>query len=268
MKNKGGIGIVSTNKIINEFIYIHDKINKNGYGISYTILSCQKSITDKNYIYEDSLPFNLYKNITCGSNGNSFYLKRHTYLTYNSCEDKLYYFSPHHKKEVLLSSININSIPLDKEVNIGIFPINDTEILINTGKECFVIDTNLQRVQKYDFLKEYATNRIETDKEDNRWIATRNDGLYLLTKESATTHTFMATEINQDIRALTADSKGRVFGGTAQGDIFYVKEINLQKISFIPPSKLNIRDMIVIKPNILVIAGENYQLFMPFTFIK
>ena len=263
MKNKGGIGIVSTNKIINEFIYIHDKINKNGYRISYIILSCQKNITDKNYIYEDSLPFNLYKNIACGNNRNSFYLKRHTYLTYNSCEDKLYYFSSHYKKEILLSSVNINSIPLDKEVNISLFTINNTEILINTSRECFVIDTNLQRVQKYDFLKDYAINRIEADKEDNRWISTRNDGLYLLTKESATTHTFIAPEINQDIRALTADATGRIFGGTAKGDIFYIKENKLQKIPFTPPSKLHIRDMIIMKPNTLVIAGENYQLFMP-----
>jgi len=245
------------------FLFSYDRENFQKKELDTVFMQYKKSLFDKNYIEQDTLIYSLGEGGKCGGVGTGALIRKNTYLAYNGCEDKLYYFSPHHKKEVLLSSINVNPIPLDKEISISHCPINKNEILIRTDRESFVIDTNLQRIQKYDFLKDYAINRIDADKEGNKWIATRNEGIYLLTKQADKSHTFFHAEIDKDIRALTADSKGNVFGGTAKGDIFKVQENKLQKISFISPNNLHIRDMIVMKPNLLAIAGDGYQLFMP-----
>lgn len=255
IKTKGIDLVELSYRFIHEFIYDKSTLHNKQYFAGY---EGKKDLTDTKTTFRDSMLWQ--------SNAGDYvvFINEYTYLAYSSLEKKLYYRSPTLKKEIPIAKLS--RFPIAKKVPIAIHVINENEILINTFLECFVIDTNLNRLPQYDFLRNYNINTIAADKEGNHWICTKNDGLYLLSANGAQSHTFSLKK-DIDIRAITADKTGRVWIGTSKGDVFFTQGDSSQELFFQKPNNLHIRDLVVTAANTLIIAFEGYNIFYPLSLL-
>lgn len=218
----------------------------------------KKNITDTQTLFNQSF-----------IGDNIIWLTQTNYLYYNAQNQHLYYsnvykLSPFFTQKMPLKKLT--TLPLKANQAIEINPINESEIFINTHSECFVIDTNLRRLPQYNFFHKWDINSIYADREGNRWICTKSDGLYLLTAEAAKTHTFPVLQ-KQDIRAICTDATERMWIGTSEGKVFYTENEIWKNLPLNDDSPENIRDMIVTDANTLIIAFETHNLHYPLSLL-
>ncbi len=132
------------------------------------------------------------------------------------------------------------SNPLKKISN---YPKDELTYILNTGdkdkklvvtqKDLFVLDENVNRVKRLDFIKNFNPNTIYFDSEKNLWLCTKNKGLLLLSKYAIESNIYSEFRLSS-ITCLNKDFQNRIWFGTNLGKIYYIDKkgkINEQKIS-------------------------------------
>jgi ligand-binding sensor domain-containing protein len=103
---------------------------------------------------------------------------------------------------------------------------SETVIFVHTNKQSFLIDNNLKRLSEFDYINSFKANQARFDSEGNLWITTRNDGLYLLSKDASLARSFEALK-NQSVTKLTTDGTS-LWIGTQQGQVYRFQNRVLQ----------------------------------------
>lgn len=148
------------------------------------------------------------------------------------------------------------------------------KLFVLTQKEVFVVNNNLGRLPEYDFIQLYKPNSILEDREGNLWICTKNQGLYMLTREALHSRVFNTVPTSKplannlpmndlQIRAVAADSAGRVWIGTVDGRIYYLEKEVLHPLPSDVPFWGHIRNICITPQNMLVASTNNHLLLVP-----
>ncbi len=132
-------------------------------------------------------------------------------------------------------------------------------LLVFTKFETFVIDSNFNRLHKFDFLNNYKVNSVLFDNEDNLWLCTKDKGLLLLTKEAQDSYILLELE-NYAIKDILADKNKNIWLGTNTGSIFKISDNKLFKIKINQSSNLPIRNMSIGQSGKIFVVWESGEL--------
>ena len=97
--------------------------------------------------------------------------------------------------------------------------------MIVTEKDLFIVNENLERIKNLDFIGEMNPNTVFFDSDENTWICTKNNGVYLLSKKSIDSKIFEQFS-KQSITTITKDYFGRIWFGNNLGEVFYINKKN------------------------------------------
>jgi ligand-binding sensor domain-containing protein len=123
--------------------------------------------------------------------------------------------------------------------------------LIITEKDIFIIDEKLERERSLDFIKDFNVNTIFFDSENNLWLCTKNQGIFLLSKKSIDSKVYDLSK--QSINTLAKDKFNRVWMGTNTGKIYNIdhkKAIIQQRFSLEP--KISIKKITTYDRNLSI----------------
>ena len=122
------------------------------------------------------------------------------------------------------------------------YPQDELNYILNTGdknkklvvtkRDVFVLDEQLNRDHKFNFIINFNPNTIFFDSEKNLWLCTKNKGLFLLSKYAIESNIY-SEFISHSITCLNKDFQNRIWFGTNLGKIYYIEsdgKINEQKI--------------------------------------
>ena len=129
--------------------------------------------------------------------------------------------------------------------------------LVVTENDIFVVNENLERIKQLDFIKEFRVNTIFFDNEENLWLCTKNQGIFLLSKKSVDSKVYSLSK--QSITTLAKDNLNRVWIGTNTGKIYYIENNKINQQPFSSEPQIPIKNISCYK-NILSI-NWNGQMF-------
>lgn len=147
--------------------------------------------------------------------------------------------------------------------------VSDNKLLIHTQKNVFMVDKHLNHLPAYDFLQDYNTNAAMEDREGNLWISTKNDGLFMITKNALDSRLFKyhnthANKQNLHIRAVVGDNtSGNIYFGTTNGNIYFIKNNKTYHIQHPSPFWGHIKHLFILNNNTLLALTNDYTLFIP-----
>ena len=137
---------------------------------------------------------------------------------------------------------------------------NINKKLIVTENDLFVVNENLERLKQLDFIKDFRVNTIFFDFEDNLWLCTNNQGLFLLSKKSIDSKVYELSK--QSITTLAMDNLNRIWIGTNTGKIYYNEKNKIIQQHFSSEPELPIKKISCYK-NVLSV-NWNTQMFCIF----
>lgn len=164
--------------------------------------------------------------------------------------DSLTFFKNGHFKSKKLSNLtNYKNDKLSLVLNAG----NPNRKMIVTGKDLFIVNENLERIEKLDFIKQLNPNTIFFDSDDNTWICTKNNGIYLLSKKSIDSRVFEQFS-KQSITTIYKDYYNRVWFGDNEGKINYLDILNnIHKQDFISNNRSPVKQIISTKDRVFIL---------------
>jgi Histidine kinase len=118
----------------------------------------------------------------------------------------------------------------------------------------------LERIKQLDFIKEFRVNTVFFDSEENLWLCTKNQGIFLLSKKSIDSKVYDLSK--QSITTLAKDNLNRVWVGTNTGKIYYIENNKIVQQHFSSEPEIPIKNISCYK-NLLSI-NWNTQMFSIF----
>jgi ligand-binding sensor domain-containing protein len=166
-------------------------------------------------------------------------------IPYNN--DQFYRFTYNRNNQYFFWTVNqiTRTVPNQNEIRVDLQTLglaadehidylrfaSETIIFVHTSKQSFLIDTNLKRLTEFDYIRSFEVNQARFDDEQNLWISTRNDGLYLLSRDAALARSFESFREQGITKLLLADTT--LWIGTKQGQIYRYKNKNLQHVDLL-----------------------------------
>lgn len=197
-----------------------------------------------------------------------FFLNEDNFLPISKCKIGTNYFIPITSKDVFYStktelhyltekydhyktlkelSANPNNeiIRIDKISNTGL-------LLVFTKSEKFIVDKNLHRLKRFDFVNDYSVNSIYIDNEENFWIATENEGLLLVSKE--TQNSSMYSKLNgRAIKAIFSPQNNDIWLGADNGNLYHIKNGISRELTVIKDLLSPVRKLLIVNDYLIAI---------------
>lgn len=171
------------------------------------------------------------------------------------------------KVELPFQTTNQDNIISIKEISIN-------KIWIKIDNKNFIVDSLLQPIKEFEFLKEMAFHYLTEDRQGNFWLSTR-EGLSFINKKTIGSKTITNQELSffDIVNLLAKDSKGDIWGLGSEGHLFkIIDDKNLKLLStnpignrvtdmeFDPNDNLWIAsDIITLLPNESIIKGSSVK---------
>ena len=118
---------------------------------------------------------------------------------------------------------------------------NTRFVFVYLTNDCFIVDAQLNRLSKYDFANTLNINGINADKDGNFWICTKENGVFILEKETPKTTPTATTLTTASIKSIVKDARGNLIIGNSTGDIYVSTQGILRKIILDTPVKFSIK---------------------------
>ena len=120
-------------------------------------------------------------------------------------------------------------IPLPGKVNIVIpSRVNGGYIFGVNGKGIFSLDTSLKIVKPLWYGASF--NSVYEDVKGNLWIATGDDGLYILRRQQVTSYNAKNGLVHDNVTAMCMDSSGTLIMGNTLGEIYTLKDDKIERV--------------------------------------
>lgn len=179
--------------------------------------------------------------------------------------DTIYYETPTICIAKSLSEINPNIE--DHLVRIDI--VSDDKLLLVTHKRAYIVNKNLERLTEYDFLQHYDVSSAFEDREGNLWIATKNNGLFMLTQSALKNRLYAMKnkdpKNNLKVQSVVADDRGRIWMATSEGFIYYLENNSIYLLDMGNPFWGHIRQIFLTPKNLLLAVCNDYTLLIDLT---
>lgn len=162
--------------------------------------------------------------------GTNNFLPINSEEVFYSTKKELHYLTKQHDYFKLLSELSDNP---NNEI-IRIDRISNTDLLfVITKNEKFIVDKNLNRLKSFDFINDYRVNSVYIDNEENFWIATENEGVLLVSKETQNSALYKILN-SRAIKTIVSSKNNKIWLGADNGNIFdlnngVVRELKIQK---------------------------------------
>ncbi len=90
----------------------------------------------------------------------------------------------------------------------------------------FSLNKQLERSNQYDFLNQLNYQSLGTDKQNNLWISTKNDGVYMLPYDGQNTQTYTHDSKGNklNINAIVQTQDGKIWLGNDDGQLYFLNE--------------------------------------------
>ncbi|MEM1320864.1 MAG: two-component regulator propeller domain-containing protein [Bacteroidota bacterium] len=94
-------------------------------------------------------------------------------------------------------------------------------VFLQTEERTFIVDRTLKELPTFRFLEQFPINTIYFDSRDNCWLNT-NNGIFFLSVNALNSQFYSLNnnELDQDIQTMAIDGEGRLWIGTANGDLY------------------------------------------------
>jgi ligand-binding sensor domain-containing protein len=138
----------------------------------------------------------------------------------------------HYSDKVAQTAVaSLQNLGLDTADRIEYIRITaDDKIFVRTSSQSILLNKNLERLEGYNYLKVFDVSMVNFDKEGNIWIATRDRGLFLLSREATLSKSFDVLR-NINIKRLTFNAlDSTLWIGTQKGEILRLKNDNITPI--------------------------------------
>ena len=83
---------------------------------------------------------------------------------------------------------------------------------------------DFEEIDDYHFLNDFDLTNLFIDQQQNIWIATDKEGVYMLPTKSFQTKTYKMNEDDYSVNAIVKDFDGIIWLGTKNGRIYYIKD--------------------------------------------
>ncbi|QMW06773.1 sensor histidine kinase [Spirosoma foliorum] len=136
-------------------------------------------------------------------------------------------------------------------------------ILVVTQKGHFVIDQNLNRLHIYDFIEHLAINSLLIDREGNLWIATKDQGLLMITQKALAVMNIVELQ-EKSVSVITTDASGRMWFGTVNGEIYWQDKQGVHRLALNPIYPAKVNRITSLGPHHVLICWDNiYHAIVP-----
>ncbi len=147
--------------------------------------------------------------------------------------------------------------------------ISANRIWININDKNFIVDTLLQPIKEFDFLKNIAFHYLTEDMQGNLWLSTRK-GLSFINSRAIGSKTITNQELDfyDKVSFLAKDSKGGIWGLGIQGHLFEITDDEELKLYSRHPLGNLMTDMQFDSDDNLWIASDYLVILLNETLIK
>jgi ligand-binding sensor domain-containing protein/uncharacterized membrane-anchored protein YhcB (DUF1043 family) len=111
---------------------------------------------------------------------------------------------------------------------------DDNQKMVVTENQTFIIDENVKRNPRYNFIRNFNVNTVFFDSEKNLWLCTKNKGLFLLSQNAVNSNIY-SEYISGSLTCITKDENNRIWFGTSDGKIYFISSNNQIKEQKITP---------------------------------
>lgn len=88
----------------------------------------------------------------------------------------------------------------------------------------FAVDKNFKITHKYDFINKFETNHLFSDRQNNLWIPTDDDGVFMRPSNSIYTKNYKGPKDKFAVKSLLKTPDGILWIGTEAGQIYRLEE--------------------------------------------
>lgn len=153
------------------------------------------------------------------------------------------------------------------------YPQDELRYILNTGDEnkklivtkqdLFVLDENVNRINKLDFITTFNPNTIYFDSEKNLWLCTKNKGLFLLSKYAISSNIYSELASNS-ITCIDKDFQGKIWFGTSNGKIYNIpNDGKLVEQKILPKINFAVKSICTTRKQLAIIWNRNIFTILP-----